>query len=99
MEKVGSHDRPKHICVQPSLCDAQFHNRKGNDCFGNKDYNKAIEYYSEGLKVDANNAVLYSNRRSVFPASGLLFRFIDIVVQFATHQCVLCCVEAVAKGV
>lgn len=38
-------------------------NRKGNDCFGNKDYNKAIEYYTEGLKVDPNNAVLFSNRR------------------------------------
>eukprot|EP01033_Poteriospumella_lacustris_P004170 gene4170-2971_t len=42
--------------------------KKGNDCFGNKDYNKAIEYYSEGLKVDANNAVLYSNRSACYAA-------------------------------
>lgn len=99
MEKVGQHDWSIAFVILLSSCDAQFHNRKGNDCFGNKDYNKAIEYYSEGLKVDANNAVLYSNRRSVFPASGLLIRFIDIVVQFASHQCVLCCIEAVAKGI
>lgn len=37
--------------------------RKGNDCFGNKDYSNAIEHYTEGLKVDPNNAVLFSNRR------------------------------------
>lgn len=80
MEKVGSHDRPITFVSNPAYATRNFHNRKGNDCFGNKDYNKAIEYYSEGLKVDANNAVLYSNRRSVFPESGLLFRFIDIVV-------------------
>jgi tetratricopeptide (TPR) repeat protein len=42
--------------------------KKGNDCFGNKDYNKAIEYYTEGLKVDPNNAVLFSNRSACYAA-------------------------------
>jgi len=42
--------------------------KKGNDCFGNKEYSKAIEHYSEGLKIDPNNAVLYSNRSACYAA-------------------------------
>ncbi len=57
-----------NLCSTPLTLDTNekfyfYFRRKGNDCFGNKDYTKAIEFYSEGLKVDPNNAVLFSNRR------------------------------------
>lgn len=37
--------------------------RQGNEAFVAKSYKQAIDLYTEALKVDPENAVLYSNRR------------------------------------
>lgn len=35
---------------------------QGNKAFQAKDYNKAIELFTQALAIDSNNFVLYSNR-------------------------------------
>lgn len=35
---------------------------KGNAAFAAGDFDKAIEHFTAGIEVDANNHVLYSNR-------------------------------------
>lgn len=39
--------------------------RKGNEAYASRNYELAIQLYGEGLKVDPDNAVLFSNRRYV----------------------------------
>ena len=35
---------------------------QGNKAFAAKDYDKAIELFTQGLEIDPNNFVLFSNR-------------------------------------
>lgn len=38
---------------------------QGNDFFKQKDFDKAIEYYTKAIEADPTNAILYSNRAQV----------------------------------
>jgi tetratricopeptide (TPR) repeat protein len=42
------------------------YSRLGNDYFLAKKYEEAIKYYSEAIKYNPDNAILYSNRRYIF---------------------------------
>eukprot|EP00003_Mantamonas_plastica_P023205 TRINITY_DN4121_c0_g1_i1.p1 TRINITY_DN4121_c0_g1~~TRINITY_DN4121_c0_g1_i1.p1 ORF type:complete len:404 (-),score=158.39 TRINITY_DN4121_c0_g1_i1:89-1300(-) len=39
---------------------------KGNDAFRNRDYASAIDYFTQGISLDPQNHVLYSNRSGSF---------------------------------
>ena len=43
---------------------------QGNDFFKNQSYQKAIECYDKGLKLEPNNAILLSNKTAAFIKSG-----------------------------
>eukprot|EP00760_Papus_ankaliazontas_P023266 PhM_4_TR2009/c1_g2_i1/m.3003/K09553/STIP1; stress-induced-phosphoprotein 1 len=43
---------------------------KGNDEFRNKNFEAAIGYFTQGIEVDANNHVLYSNRSACHASLG-----------------------------
>ena len=49
----------------------------GNDALAKKEYEKAIDYYSEAINIDLDNAVLYSSAlsssSSLLPRTDLLF--------------------------
>lgn len=42
----------------------------GNDCFAEKKFTEAIQYYDEAIKLDANNASLYSNKSACYASLG-----------------------------
>uniref|UniRef100_A0A1B6FAU5 Stress-induced-phosphoprotein 1 n=1 Tax=Cuerna arida TaxID=1464854 RepID=A0A1B6FAU5_9HEMI len=44
--------------------------KEGNDAMLKGDLEKAIECYSEGIKIDKNNHVLYSNRSAAYLKAG-----------------------------
>lgn len=46
------------------------HTRLGNKAFGAKDFDKAIEHYSEAIKLDASNHVFFSNRSASYGGLG-----------------------------
>lgn len=46
--------------------------REGDELFGQKLYTKAYSSYSEAIKLDADNAVLYCNRSACSFALGRL---------------------------
>lgn len=39
---------------------------KGNECFKNGNYEKAIEYYSQAILIEPNDHILYSNRSASY---------------------------------
>ncbi|KAM5149087.1 tetratricopeptide repeat protein 4 isoform 1-T3 [Mantella aurantiaca] len=70
-DEVGAENTPEMACLQSILTDnpeelAAFCKEEGNDHFKEKDYKKAIEVYTEGIKKSCKdqelNAVLYTNR-------------------------------------
>lgn len=44
--------------------------RLGNKAFGAKDFDKAVEYYSEAIKLDSANHVFFSNRSASYAGMG-----------------------------
>ena len=40
--------------------------RQGNEAAKAGDYDKAIELYTEAIKIDENNHILYSNRANIY---------------------------------
>lgn len=38
------------------------HDRLGNEAFAAKNYDEAIEHYTNAIKADPDNAIYYSNR-------------------------------------
>jgi len=42
----------------------------GNESFQNKNYTEAVKWFSEAIKLDDGNHVLYSNRSGAFAAQG-----------------------------
>ena len=44
--------------------------RLGNKAFGAKEFDKAVEYYSEAIKLDASNHVFFSNRSASYAGLG-----------------------------
>lgn len=45
---------------------ANMFKEKGNKAFQNEDYECAIQLYSQGLEIDPDNYVLYSNRSAAY---------------------------------
>jgi len=45
--------------------------QKGNDALANKDFKKAIEYYSLACNIDTENAVIFSNRSAAYANLGM----------------------------
>lgn len=43
---------------------------KGNEFMKSRQYDKAVECYSNGIKLDENNHILYSNRSAAYLAAG-----------------------------
>lgn len=40
--------------------------RQGNEAAKAGDYDKAVELYTEAIKIDENNHILYSNRANIY---------------------------------
>eukprot|EP00639_Heterosigma_akashiwo_P005678 CAMPEP_0194574104 /NCGR_PEP_ID=MMETSP0292-20121207/10093_1 /TAXON_ID=39354 /ORGANISM="Heterosigma akashiwo, Strain CCMP2393" /LENGTH=523 /DNA_ID=CAMNT_0039425567 /DNA_START=175 /DNA_END=1743 /DNA_ORIENTATION=+ len=43
---------------------------QGNEAFKNKDYDTAINFYSQAISIDPDNHLLYSNRSAAYLAEG-----------------------------
>ncbi len=52
---------------------AQEAKNKGNEAFQNKNYTEAVKWFSEAIKLDSGNHVLYSNRSGAYAAQGTLY--------------------------
>ena len=50
----------------PSMTDAEAQKHAGNQAFGNREYEKAIQHYTNAIGLDATNPIFYSNRAQVF---------------------------------
>lgn len=50
--------------------DAEDLKKKGNEYLKNKDFDKAIEYYTEAIKLNDKNHVFYSNRSAAYLSKG-----------------------------
>jgi len=55
--------------------------KQGNEAFVAKSYKQAIDLYTEALKVDPDNAVLYSNRSACFAALTMWQRAYEDALQ------------------
>ncbi len=54
--------------------DFTFHQKRlGNDAFQAKNYEEAIKFYSEAIKLDPENAIYYSNRRFYYFLFSTIF--------------------------
>jgi len=42
----------------------------GNECLKDKNYVKAIDFYTEGIKLDPSNAILFANRAQAYLYTG-----------------------------
>eukprot|EP01047_Picozoa_sp_COSAG01_P005262 COSAG01_NODE_178_length_22933_cov_18.398529_18_plen_158_part_00 len=42
----------------------------GNDALKRKDYNKAVEHYTEAIRIDGQNHTYYSNRSAAYASMG-----------------------------
>ncbi|KAG9119538.1 hypothetical protein FRC07_005395 [Ceratobasidium sp. 392] len=57
----------------PSAADkakAEKHKQEGNNLMASKDYQKAIDSYTEAIALDPNNPVYYSNRAAAWSSMG-----------------------------
>ena len=45
--------------------------KQGNECFALKKYDEAISFYDQAISIDAENAVLFSNRSACYAAKKL----------------------------
>ncbi len=45
---------------------------KGNAAFAAKNYDEAIDFFSQGIALDASNYVLYSNRSACYAGQQVL---------------------------
>jgi tetratricopeptide (TPR) repeat protein len=45
---------------------------KGNAAFAAKNYDEAIDFFSQGIALDASNHVLYSNRSACYAGQQVL---------------------------
>lgn len=44
--------------------------KKGNDAFEAEDYQKAVDYYTNGVEVEPRNRALFSNRSAAYLKLG-----------------------------
>jgi small glutamine-rich tetratricopeptide repeat-containing protein alpha len=57
----------------PSAADkakAEKHKQDGNNFIASKEYNRAIDAYTEAIALDPNNPVYYSNRAAAWSSTG-----------------------------
>ena len=60
--------------------------RLSNEACQHGDYNRAILLYTEALKLDANNYIIYSNRSAAYLKQGKF----DLALEDACHAQKLC---------
>lgn len=73
--------------------------RLGNDAFLLKDYAKALEHYSEAIRLDPQNAVYYSNRRyKLIIVLTYIGRKTDFVTCIYVCQCLSLSAERLPEG-
>ena len=65
---------------------AEVYKNEGNDEYKKRNFNSAIHYYTEGIKVDCKdeelNAKLYSNRAAANSNLGKKLKLVFIVVKY-----------------
>ena len=65
---------------------AEVYKNEGNDEYKKRDFNSAIHYYTEGIKVNCKdeelNAKLYSNRAAANSNLGKKLKLVFIVVKY-----------------
>ena len=64
--KKAKNKEAKDNLKNPSSTDADAQKNAGNAAFENKEFDKAIEHYTNAIKLDNTNPVFFSNRAQVY---------------------------------
>jgi len=71
--KVGSSASPSSKLSTPTPGDkaqAEKHKKTGNEHMSSKQYDKAIDAYTQAIALDPSHAVYYSNRAAAYSSKG-----------------------------
>ncbi|KAK6127721.1 hypothetical protein DH2020_038527 [Rehmannia glutinosa] len=68
---------------------AEMAKEKGNQAFKDKQWQRAIGFYTEAIKLNSSNATYYSNRAAAYLEMGRLCMFSDIIVKLANVKAYL----------
>ncbi|KAK6153962.1 hypothetical protein DH2020_013601 [Rehmannia glutinosa] len=68
---------------------AEMAKEKGNQAFKDKQWQRAIGFYTEAIKLNSSNATYYSNRAAAYLEMGRLCMSSDIIVKLANVKAYL----------